>query len=287
MAMLIENLEGRMLFSVAATPHAHVAAEHTTKLTVPLRQEAAAPVQFQGQAVDSDGQVIGQVRMTVRKTGGKLHAEFFLTPPGGKPVKVDIKTDATGHFTFDRKEKLSTFHLEGQISTDPASVTGSWTRTNGDGTKQGTFTLSRVDAGGDQVQPTPKPAGDDKGKNPEPKPTPPPAPPPPAPAAALVSKYVGEWTNPTGPASKVLLTVGKVDGVYRGVLQITNPNGGVGTIQVTFDATGKFVYDGGGTNEKLHIEGQTVADTKMIAGTWTLTRGDTPAVGGTFSATRT
>ena len=106
----------------------------------------AAPLSgshYVGSAADSGGTTSGLTMDIVKTNDGSTFGIIKHTDPHGTVDTVTVKFDANGHFVYNG-DIASKLHLEGQMSANASSCTGSYTSSHKDApTTTGVFTLTR------------------------------------------------------------------------------------------------------------------------------------------------
>ena len=99
---------------------------------------------YVGMATESGGKQSGLTMDVVKTKDGSYFGKIKHPNSDGTVDTITVKFDANGHFNFTGDNKSGP-HLEGQLSTDGKTITGTFTITKKDGPPStGTFTLSRT-----------------------------------------------------------------------------------------------------------------------------------------------
>lgn len=266
MKSFIETLEGRTMFSVTmmdmpATPQVH---PHGINVRKVHKGQTVTALYFQGTAYNTTQQLLtANLKMALTSTNTGYNVDVVVADASGrgKGEKLQLTIDATGHFTLDRDQSGGTFHLEGQLSTDLQSITGTWAEVRPTETNTGTFTLGRVKNAKTNVKKAPAPVNN--------------------------LRLVGLATDTDGSASGLSMDLLQAaDGTYFGVARHVNQDGSIDSINVRFDSNGLFVLDrvsGEENGSSLHVEIQLSEDKKSATGTYTSTHSNDTTTSGTIT----
>ena len=144
MNRLFETLESRTLMSGTMTAVAFGPVEaHPAAVHVSASEHTTAV--FNGTAATADGTAVATLQMTVTRSGHSVRAVLTATGGDGKLAHYNLKLGAGGSFSFDSKEKGVRLHVQGRLSADGQSVSGTFAQTRKDGSTSGTISLALAD----------------------------------------------------------------------------------------------------------------------------------------------
>jgi hypothetical protein len=207
-----------------------------------------APLMFAGTALDAKQQT-SELLMTVTKTPTGYVAQVRIISSDGKTAAFTLKGDSTGALTFTGRVFGDTATVHAQVSADNTSITGTFSTVRPDGTMNaGTFSLGRT------MLPS--------------------------------MNFAGTGTGKDGKVGHITAAVTTTLAGYVAFVRCVNPDGTVGSVVMTADASGHFVYDAADNGEQLHIDMQLSTDGKTITGSFTSTKADNSTSGATFNLRR-